>query len=74
MNAPMDDRDPRTYAIIGAAFEAHKVLGGGFLEAVYGDALAVEFAKRQVPFQREAEIPIVYKGGRLASVYRADFI
>jgi len=70
----MDKRDPRTYAIIGAAFEVHKTLGGGFLEAVYGDALAVEFTQRQIPFQREVELPILYKGGRLATLYRADFI
>jgi GxxExxY protein len=70
----MDKRDPRTYAIIGAAFEVHKTLGGGFLEAVYGDALAVEFTQRQIPFQREVELPILYKGSRLATLYRADFI
>jgi GxxExxY protein len=70
----MDSRDPRTYAIIGAGFEVHKTLGGGFLEAVYGDALAAEFLERQIPFQRELELPILYKGRRLPTVYRADFV
>jgi GxxExxY protein len=68
------DRDPRTYAIIGAAFEVHKTLGGGFLEVAYGDALAVEFAARAIPFDRERELPILYKGRRLPTVYRADFL
>jgi GxxExxY protein len=68
------NRDPRTYAIIGAAFEVHKTLGGGFLEAAYGDALAVEFDSRGIPFEREQELPILYKGRRLPTSYRVDFL
>ena len=67
-------RDPRTFAIIGAGFEVHKTLGGGFLEAAYGDALAVEFAARAIPFDREHELPILYKGRRLPTVYQVDFV
>jgi GxxExxY protein len=68
------ERDPRTYAIIGAGFEVHKTLGGGFLEAAYGDALAVELEARSIPFMREQELPIYYKGLRLPTVYRVDFV
>jgi GxxExxY protein len=70
----VDKRDPRTYAIIGAAMEAHGVLGAGFLEAVYQEALAIEFQKRSIPFRREAPIKITYKDQILAIGYRADFI
>jgi GxxExxY protein len=67
-------RDPQTYAIIGAALEVHRVLGCGFLEAVYQEALEREFSRRSIPFRREVELPVEYKGERLAATYKADFI
>ena len=70
----MNTRDPRTYAIIGAAMEVHRQLGCGFLEAVYQEALAIEFDLREIPYRREVELPVSYKKHRLATHYRADFI
>ena len=69
-----DKRDPRTYAIIGAAMEVHRQLGSGFLEPVYQEALAIELKTRDIPYDREVELPVFYKGQRLTCMYRADFI
>lgn len=69
-----DKRDPRTYAIIGAAMDVHGVLGPGFLEGVYQEALAIELERRSMPFRREAPMKITYKGQILSGGYRADFL
>ena len=68
------ERDARTHAIIGAALEVHRVLGPGFLEAVYQEALAKELGVRSIPFRVQCEIPVFYKGEKLSTAYRADFI
>jgi GxxExxY protein len=49
-------------------------LGAGFLESVYQEALSLELTERDVPFRREQELPVYYKGRVLACGYRADFV
>ena len=67
-------RDDQTYAIIGAAMTVHRELGCGFLEAVYQDALDIEFTLQHIPFKREYAIPIRYKGYILNPTFRTDFL
>jgi GxxExxY protein len=74
MNTDRDKRDPQTYEIIGAAMAVRRELGHGFLEAVYQEALAVELGALNIPFKREFPIPIQYKGQKLNTHYRADFV
>ena len=69
-----EETDPQTYEILGAAMEVHRLLGSGFLEGVYQEALAIELTNRNVPFHRESEIPVLYKGNPLSCTFRADFI
>jgi len=68
------ERDPRTYAIIGAAMAVHRELGCGFLEEVYGEALETEFGERGIPYLREALLPLHYRGQKMSTFYKADFI
>jgi GxxExxY protein len=67
-------KDPRTYAIIGAAMEVHRHLGCGFVEPVYQDALEIELGLRGIEFQREGEVRIIFKEIELKTKYKPDFI
>ena len=60
------------YNIIGAAMEVHRILGPGFLEAVYHEALEVEMRKRGIPFETKVALPIQYKDVVLKKCYEAD--
>lgn len=62
------------YQIIGCTMEVHKELGIGFLEAVYQEALEIELKNKDIPYRREAELSIYYKGQLLNKKYFADFI
>ena len=62
-----------SYAIVGAAMEVHRILGPGFLEAVYQAALAHELTLRGIPFEEHKRLPVYYKGV-LVGDYEADFV
>ncbi len=61
--------DQLAYAVIGAAIEVHKELGPGFLEAVYEEALCFELKERGIPYLRQAEISVSYKGHPVGTGY-----
>ncbi len=63
-----------SYAIMGAAMAVHKALGCGFAEKVYQEALAIEFEARGIPFEKEKQLHIAYRGQQLKQDYFADFV
>ena len=60
-------------SVIGAAIEVHRILGPGYLESVYEEALALEFSLRQIPFSRQKSVSVVYKGHSVGES-RLDFL
>jgi GxxExxY protein len=63
-----------SFQIIGKCFEVHNNLGAGFLEIVYKDALEYEFTKAAIPYAREVEYKVNYKGIILPHKFYADFV
>jgi GxxExxY protein len=61
-----------TDAIISAAIAVHRELGPGFLESIYEQALAVEFALRGTAFVRQKLIPLFYRDHQIGE-HRLDF-
>ncbi len=62
------------YAVIGAAMEVHRVLGPGFLEKVYQEAMQLELSALRIPFEAEKPIGIEFKGQCLTQRYYADLV
>nr|MBP6758440.1 GxxExxY protein [Flavobacterium sp.] len=62
------------YEIVGICMEVHRILAPGLLEIVYKDALEIEFKNNNIPFEREKEFLIEYKGNMLPHKFYADFI
>lgn len=57
----MEDHDPLTYDVIGAAIEVHKVMGPGLLESVYQSCMEEELKLRKIEYLTRYRIPLVYK-------------
>ena len=70
----MLEKETITENIIGSAIEVHRSLGPCLLESVYEECLCHEFGLRSMNFQRQAAIPVEYKGINLNCGYRIDVI
>ena len=57
--------EQRAYQVIGAAIEVHRLLGAGYLESFYDEALAHELTLRNVPFEAQYPIQVQYKDKRV---------
>ena len=62
------------YEIVGLCMEVHRILGPGLLEIVYKDALEIEFKNHKIPYTREKEYKVEYKGITLPHKFYADFV
>jgi GxxExxY protein len=62
------------YEIVGLCMEVHRLLGSGLLEIVYKDALEIEFRNHNIPYEREKEYTVEYKGIILPHKFYADFV
>lgn len=77
MGVPPDDLDRLnrwSEAAIGAAIEVHRHLGPGLLESAYQQCLEYELGLRSIPFVRQVELPVNYKGVVLECGYRLDIV
>ena len=63
-----------SYQITGVCMEVHRILGKGFLEVVYKDAIEYEFKKQKIPYEREKKYEVEYKGMILPHHFFADFV
>ena len=70
----MTDLNEITEKIIGAAIEVHRHLGPGLLESVYEECLCYELSCAGLPFRRQVELPVAYKGLKLDCGYRLDLL
>ena len=60
--------------IIGAAIEVHKMLGPGMLESAYEECLCYELKLRDLNYERQVPVPIIYKEIKLECGYRMDIL
>jgi len=54
--------------------KVHRTLGPGFLEAVYEEALEIEFKNEKIPFKKQVKLELFYEDKKLNKHYRADFV
>jgi len=60
------------YELVGAAMEVYNVMGPGFLEEVYQEAMELEMDLRKISFESQPPLELSYKGQKLKKFYRPD--
>jgi GxxExxY protein len=70
----MRREDELSNIIIGAAIEVHKILGPGVLESAYEECLCYELSQRDIAFERQKSLPLIYKNIHLDCGYRVDIL
>ena len=63
-----------SHRVLGLCLEVHRELGPGLLESAYEEALAFELTQSGLAFERQREMPLLYKGAKLTCGYRLDFL
>ena len=61
------------YIIVGCCIEVWKILGYGFSEIVYKDAMEQEFLENGITYKREDELPVYYKSKMLKHKFNCRF-
>jgi GxxExxY protein len=69
-----EDSKALSEAIIGSAIEIHRALGPGLLESAYAACMCHDLSLRKIPFLREVDLPVAYKGIKLDCGYRLDLV
>jgi GxxExxY protein len=68
------DENEVSKLVIGAAIEVHRELGPGLLESTYEDCLAYELDLRDISYERQKKVPVVYKGKTVADGLKVDLL
>jgi GxxExxY protein len=70
---PGKDVNGLTEQIIGTGIQVHRELGPGYLEALYEEALAIEFGEVGIHFERQRPLSVFYRNRRIGE-HRLDFL
>lgn len=74
MEADRSEVNQITEKIIGAAIEVHRNIGPGLFEKIYEECLCIELQALSINFERQKQIPIVYKGTTFEFGFRTDLV
>ncbi|MHB1049441.1 MAG: GxxExxY protein [Bacteroidota bacterium] len=75
MFEPVDDRtDELASIIVDSAFKVYSELGPGLLESIYETCLCHELKKRNIPYERQVSVPVVYDGMTMETGFRIDIV